>query len=145
MVFQNNHGEQPPLPPIFNRRESNCCISAIWASHWHDDEGSSLLLSSRPPQSAGNTSSVNVFPGFSKAHDVPNYLNWTYPMAFNGTKDPMWFKQKISPKFEGSAIFCQADKTRKTTGAFFQASLFGLPASSPFHPNTNLMKVKSIQ
>ena len=44
-----------------------------------------------------------------------------------GTKDPMWFKQKISPKLDRDRpflVFGQAHKTRKTTGAFFSGFAF---------------------
>lgn len=95
------------------RSQLRCCIYHAGLANWHDDEDSSLLLSSRPPQyvqRSGTTSARWFTTSFKqkkrdlyKAHDVPNYLNLKL-IQWNGPKKTYLIGAKsIVPDFASAS------------------------------------------
>lgn len=81
------------------RSQLRCCIYHAGLANWHDDEGSSLLLSSRPPQCVqrsgaphqlGDSPSFNKKRDLYKAHDVPKIISiWNLSSGMDQRK-PIW-------------------------------------------------------
>lgn len=95
------------------RSQLRCCIYHAGLANWHDDEGSSLLLSSRPPQyvqRSGTTSARWFATSFKqkkrdlyKSPDVPNYLNLKL-IQWNGPKKTYLIGAKsIVPDFASAS------------------------------------------